>query len=88
MAKIYVGIKAKEFLSHKKIELEIVTENDGQVMYIQPVSKDRKKLLATEETVILPKRIWDKIPSAEKFWNAEHNMEPEKEPEKKKHGGS
>jgi len=81
MAKIYTDIEAKEFFSHKKIKLEVITDNTGNVLQIEPCAEDRKKLLGCEETVILPKRIWDKIPYAFKYWDAKNNIEPPKETE-------
>ena len=79
MAKIYTDIEAKDFFSHKKVKLDIFTDNSGKVISIQPCEEDRVKLLSSEETVTLPKRIWDKIPYAFKYWNAKNNMEPEKD---------
>lgn len=79
MAKIYTDIDAKEFFSKKKIKLEIYTENDGRVISVHPCNEDRAKLLNSEDTVTLPKRIWDNIPYAFKYWDAKNNMEPEKE---------
>lgn len=79
MGKIYTDIEAKEFITKQKIKLEIYTKNDGTVISVHPCDEDRAKLLFCEDTVTLPKRIWDKIPYAFKYWDAEHNMEPEKE---------
>jgi hypothetical protein len=79
MAKIYTDIEAKEFFSKKKIKLEIYTNNDGTVLSIHPCDEDRTRLLSSEDTVTLPKRIWDKIPYAFKYWDAQHNLEPPKE---------
>lgn len=79
MAKIYTDIEAKEFISGKKIKLEIYTTNDGTVLSVHPCGEDRSKLLRYEDTVTLPKRIWDNIPYAFKYWDAKHNKEPKKE---------
>jgi len=76
MAKIYTDIPAKDFSTGKKVKLEILTRNDGTVLAVQPCDEDRKALLQSEETVTLPKRIWDKIPYAFKYWDAENNKEP------------
>lgn len=82
MARIYTDIEAEEFFSKKKIKLEIYTNNDGTMISIQPSDEDRAKLLSCEDTVTLPKRIWDNIPYAFKYWDAEHNVEPRKESQK------
>lgn len=79
MVKIYRDIEATEFFSKKKIKLEIYTQNDGTVLSVHPCGEDRLKLLSSEDTVTLPKRIWDKIPNAFKYWDAKYNMEPKKE---------
>ena len=76
MAKIFTDIKAKDFFSGKSIKLEIITNNSGEVLSIHPSSEDRKTLLMTEETVTLPKRIWNKIPYAFKYWDVKNNIEP------------
>ncbi|MBU1082537.1 MAG: hypothetical protein KKB59_18770 [Spirochaetes bacterium] len=81
MAKIYTDIEAKEFFSGKKVKLEICTDNVGAVLSVNPSDEDRKKLLACEDTVTLPRRIWENIPYAFKYWDAKHNMEPLKETE-------
>jgi hypothetical protein len=57
--------------------VQTMLNNIEQGRFWVRTQEDEKAL--PEETVTLPKRIWDNIPYAFKYWDAKNNKEPPKE---------